>query len=324
MHSEFNPEEGKKINLNIENVMDKFKKIARKLVARRTTHGTSKANAKLRGDIASIGTERGYRQCVLNYLRWCKDNEIHPDFLANGSTLETYLEERSEFVQQKTLNMEHQALQVVYNQKLPYLRSINESIYEKRSYSLPQIQAIIARQSEKNAITTWLAFFAGIRAHESATILPINERCASTHRAWDVHRFLGLSSYHLYSVIGKGGLIREVAVPSWLAIKLEAKRRPHPLEIVDREIIYLSYYAIGIGQNWSQSFSAASKHALGYSTGGHGARHSYAKWRLHNLIDRLESINQEISQLNIEQQALLILSQELGHFRLDIVYCYLR
>ncbi|MGB7596762.1 MAG: hypothetical protein WBM09_04285, partial [Gallionella sp.] len=126
-----------------------------------------------------------------------------------------------------------------------------------------------------------------------------------------------------YTVIGKGGLIREVAIPLWMSEKLESKRIP-PKQVIDRGIFYVMNYEIGFGQAWSQSFSDASKKALGYSTGAHGLRHSFAKKRLYELIDAIELHDPKIAQDRIHEEALPILSQELGHFRLDIVYCYLR
>lgn len=296
------------------------KKIARHVIARHTTHNVNKTDSKLSGKIASIGSERDYRQCYLNFLRWCDDNGIHPNFRANLSTLKQYLDERREWVQQKALNQERQALQIVFKQKLPHFKSLQKSVYDKRSYTLQEVNAIIYHQNEKNSITSWLSFFCGMRAHESATISPATERNSSTHRNWDPLRFTGLHHYRLYTVIGKGGLVREVAVPLWLSNRLEA-RRISPIKVVDREIIYFSYYDIGFGQAWSQSFTSASKRALGFSRGAHGLRHSFAKWRLQVLIEKLEKNPRQPSP---EEHALLILSQELGHFRLDIVYTYLR
>ncbi len=293
---------------------------ARLAVARHTTHGISKSDAKNNGKISSIGSERNYRQCIYNYIEWCDVNNISPDFRANNSSLKAFLDERSEYVQQKTLDQERRSLELIYKQDLPYFCSQQISVYEKRSYTLTEVKAIVVHQCHKNVITTWLAFFCGLRAHEAATLLPIAERQASHHRDWDPRRFTGLDQFAIYTVQGKGGLVREVAIPTWLSHMLEATKRVSPIEIVDREIMYLSFYDIGIGQSWSQSFSAASKKALKFSRGGHGLRHSYAKWRLKILMVKLEEINQSA----VDEQALLILSQELGHFRLDIVYCYLR
>lgn len=90
------------------------KKTARRIVARHSKHGITKNEAELLGKISSLGTERNYRQCVSNFLEWCIVNNIPPDFQANILTLKMYLEERSEYVQQKTLNQERQALELVY------------------------------------------------------------------------------------------------------------------------------------------------------------------------------------------------------------------
>lgn len=304
--------------------MNDTHKKARRLVARHTKHGINKVDAKRLGMVTSIGTERSYRQCILNLLKWCELNKIDPDVISNKKILIQYLIERSEWVLQKTLDQERQSFQIVYKQKLPYIRSLQKSVYEKRSYSLQQVNSILKIQSEKNKITTLLSFYCGIRAHEAATILPVQERKASEHRTWDSNRFMGLPSTHIYTVVGKGGLIREVAVPPWLSQRLEANIRATPIVVCDREITYLSHYDIGYGQKWSQSFSAASKAALGFSNGGHGLRHSYAKWRLAHLIDQFNSTQDVEGKISNEEKALLILSQELGHFRLDIVYCYLR
>lgn len=296
-----------------------YKKTARKLVARHTTHGLSKADAKLHEVISSLGTERNHSQAISTYLRWCELNGIHPNNFSNKKNILIFLEERSEWVLQTTLNQERRAIELVYKQKLPLVKSQRSSILEKRSYTFAQANSIASKQSDKNSLTTLLSLHSGIRAHEACTLLPTGERQASSHRIWDPRRFQGLSEYQLYTVKGKGGLIREVAVPIWLSHKLE-ERRISPRRVVDRGIYYEINYEIGFGQSWSQSFTSASRKALGYSTGGHGLRHSYAKWRLNTLIDELSKVNKR----DCIKDALLILSQELGHFRLEITFCYLR
>ena len=303
--------------------MFKVRKKSRELVARHTQHGMSKFEAKKSGKITSVGSERIARQCVCNYLTWCVLNSINPDYQSNFSTLINYLEERSEWIKQKTLDQERQALNIVYKQKLPFVKSLQESILDRRSYLFSDLKKIIEHQSKKNEITSWLSFFSGIRAHEALTILPISEQKPSKHREWDPNRFKDLPPNRRYSVIGKGGLIREVAVPIWLADILETTRR-NPIVVTDREIRYMSHYDIGYGQRWSQSFSSASKKALGYSKGGHGLRHSFAKWRLNSLIDHLDTMYSADEGITVEVQAMLLLSQLLGHFRLDIAFAYLR
>lgn len=304
-------------------IMTTIKQKATQVVSRHTRHGTDKSNARELKVIASIGTERSYVQALSNYLRWCDFNNVHPDYTSNICVLKEYLEERSEWIKQKTLDQERQALQLVFKQKLPCLRSQKISILDKRSYTFAQVKEILIHQNDKNSLTTHLALYGGLRAHEPATILPLEERAPSSHRSWDDRRFLGTPQHRLYSVVGKGGLIRAVAIPLWLACKLE-ELRVQPRQVTDRGIFYTSHYDVGFGQAWSQSFTSASKRALGYSTGAHGLRHSYAKWRLDMLIKELELINPKWSPAQINQDALLILSQELGHFRLDIVFAYLR
>jgi hypothetical protein len=295
-------------------------KIAKRIVARHTRHGLSKSDAKSQKVISSLGKERIYAQSISTYLEWCHQNGIHPDFYSKLCNLAAYLEERSEYIQQGHLNNDRQALQLVYKQKLPYVTALNITILKKRSYTMKQMIEIALHQSEKNSLTTQLAFFAGIRAHEAATILPLEERLPSQHRAWSSNLFVGLDAYKLYTVQGKGGLIRKVAVPIWLAEKLEARRFSSPVRAKDRGIIYMKNYDVGIGQAWSQSFTSASKRTLGYSTGGHGLRHSYFKLRLQTLLKELRRLKTK----NYRSEALKIVSQELGHFRIEITFCYFR
>ena len=84
--------------------------------------------------------------------------------------------------------------------------------------------------------------------------------------------------------------------------------------MTDRGIRYTQHYDLGGGLAWSRSFSAASKRALGWSTGGHGLRHSYAQ-------ERIEDLQRDGHTYD---SALGLVSQEMGHFRGDITEVYLR
>lgn len=117
-----------------------------------------------------------------------------------------------------------------------------------------------------------------------------------------------------YSVIGKGGLIREVMIPDNLAQHLEDRRLDQAIKVIDRNIIYQQHYAIQAGRNWSQSFSRSSQHVLVWSNGAHGLRHSCTQERMDEL--RSQGLTREY--------ALEVVSQELGHFRPDITEIYLR
>jgi integrase len=129
------------------------------------------------------------------------------------------------------------------------------------------------------------AYAAGLRAHELYNLRPADERPPSAHRDWSAARFSGREGI-LYTVEGKGGLVREVLIPRELAERLEARRLETPQRITDRDIHYTPHYDLGAGKAWSQSFTAASERALGWSTGAHGLRHSYAQERMNELQGR--------------------------------------
>lgn len=142
---------------------------------------------------------------------------------------------------------------------------------------------------------------------------PMQEQAASTHRIRSTERFSGRQGKN-YTVKGKGGLIREVLISDELAKQLEQLRLSQPRTIKDRTIHYAQHYAIAGGKNWSNSFTAASKRVLGWSHGAHGLRHSYAQTRMAELQQ----------QHFMYDDALKIVSQELGHFRAEITEVYLR
>ena len=214
---------------------------------------------------------------------------------------------------QKLLDQERQSIQLHLGIQLPVIHSELTQVLKSRAYTPEQVKAIAQSQTEKHRLATQIAYAAGLRAHELLTLQPIKNRAASEHRQWSSQRFVGKKG-EIYTVIGKGGLIREVLIPSELANILETKRLENPILIKDRTINYIQYYAIGGGKNWSNSFSAASKRLLGWSHGAHGLRHSYAQQRMN-----------ELQQLGfLYPDALAIVSQTLGHFRPEITEVYLR
>ena len=299
-------------------------KKARKIVKRHVKHGLSKVDAAEKGLITSVGSERGYRQGLAHYLEWAELNSVPPDSLGNKIYLKAYLEEMCECLAQSTLDQERNALRIAYCQNLKKYISLKETLLKSRSYTMLQILQIVKYQTLKNYICTYLAFLCGLRAHEFGTLAPFELRKESSRRKWDSRRFSGLPLHKLYTVIGKGGLIRLVAVPLWLSVMLEKHRRIEPIFVVDREVKYLSFYDISFGKKWSQSFSRASSRAIGSSRGGHGLRHSYAKWRLHVLIDHFKTLYPKMSNRKVLAIAHLLISQELGHFRPSITSTYMR
>lgn len=265
------------------------------------------------GKIHSLGTARGYEQALKSLAVYLQETRQGDLSTVSREIAITYLELRAEEVQQKTLDQDRQAIQAVIGEHLPRIRSELPTILTTRAYTPAQIQAIAAAQSEKNSLATLIAAAAGLRAHELLNLKPAKERSASTHREWSANRFAGRKG-HIYTVVGKGGLIREVLIPKELAERLEARRLAHAINITDRGIHYKQTYDLAGGQKWSQSFSAASSRALGWSQGGHGCRHSYAQQRVAELQERGYSFD----------SAKATVSQELGHFRPDVIDVYLR
>lgn len=237
-------------------------------------------------------------------------------------TANSYLKIRAEEVRQSQLNMERQAIQCMMhnitktldkNNKLDSsIKSERETIEASRSYTPEQVHAIASAQTERNALATEIAYAAGLRAHELLTLQRIEERAPSDRPALE-SKFNGRDGVR-YTVQGKGGLVREVVLPHSLSARLEDKRLGTANIVNDRGINYRSQYDIAGGQRWSNSFSAASNRALGWSSGAHGVRHSYAQERMSELQNQ---------RLNYTTR-LETVSQEMGHFRPDITEVYLR
>lgn len=269
--------------------------------------------------IASLGTSYSYEASLKLAAEWLQKNGRGSLYELSPKSAMAYLRSRLSVVGQKTLDRDRQALQAVLrqngrltaDQRLHVVEATRQQSLKSRNYTKTQIDIICQHQSARNSFSTEIAFEAGLRAHELLTLLPASERPASERPA-DSLKFRDGGSR--YTVVGKGGLIREVRISTELAVRLESTRLKAPIDRIDRKIHYNMHYDIAGGQSWSQSFSSASKSALGYSTGGHGLRHTYAQDR-----------NREAQRLTGDiQRAKEIVSQELGHFRPEITNTYLR
>ncbi len=273
--------------------------------------------------IKSVGTVRNYEQALKNVATAMVNQGQHLRDLDHDRAI-SYLEQRAEEVGQKSLDIERQAIQSMFRhvtgrlsegETLRVVKSEHEQILNSRAYTLEQTHAIANNQKEQNSLATQIAYSAGLRAKELITLLPIEERPADSRRNKEPlnEKYKGRTGQR-YSVIGKGGLVREVMIPENLAKQLEDRRLEQQREVIDRNIFYQQHYNIQAGRNWSQSFSRSSKQVLGWSNGGHGLRHSYAQERMDEL--RSQGLTWEY--------ALEVVSQELGHFRPDITEIYLR
>lgn len=289
------------------------KKQAEHAVQKKCALGRARHTDRHDQKIHSLGTARNYTQALTRLTQWLQQHRLKDLKRLDQATAMTYLEWRGQSVGQKMLDQERQAIQLHLSIKLPVTVSELSETLKSRAYTEEQIKLVISGQSEQYRLATQLAYAAGLRAHELLTLQRISNRQASAHRSWSSQRFMG-REWQRYTVIGKGGLIREVMIPNELAQQLEQKRLSNPLIKCDRDIRYQQHYDLGGGKLWSNSFSAASKRHLGWSHGAHGLRHSYAQQRM-----------DECQRLGCTYEAALgLVSQELGHFRPDITEVYLR
>ena len=271
--------------------------------------------------IRSVRTVRNYEQCLRTVARILAENRQSLKDLTR-ETAAQYLVDRAVEVGQSQLNMERQALQAMMqhvthelapNETLNVEKSDLKEVLASRAYAPEQVALVAERQTDRNALSTEIAHAAGLRAHELLTIRPTDERAPDVRPALE-QKFENREAERSYTVVGKGGLCREIRLPDHLADRLEDRRLDEPVEVTDRGIHYEQHYDIGGGQAWSQSFSDAAERALGWSEGAHGLRHSYAQERM------VELQRAEYSY----QTALAVVSQEMGHFRPEITEVYLR
>ena len=272
-------------------------------------------------DIKSVGTVRNYEQALTRVTEYVKEHKLGSLRDMTQERAVTYLEQRGQQVGQKTLDMERQAIQKMMQcvtqklnpaEKLPAIKSELEQALTGRAYTPQQVECVVQHQLDRNALATEIAYNAGLRAHELFTLRPVSEQKADIRPASE-NKFKGREGV-LYTVAGKGGLVREVLISQRLSERLEATRLAEPRSVTDRNIRYQQHYNIAGGQRWSNSFSAAATRSLGWSAGGHGVRHTYAQERM----DALQK-----SGL-LRKEALETVSQELGHFRPEIAEVYLR
>jgi integrase len=277
---------------------------------------------ELQGDvIQSVRTVQNYEQSLKTVAAWSAENRIEGGLRGMTPELASrYLNERAESIGQSALNQERQAIQsmmqnvtgkLALGERLEVVKSKLQQAQTSRAYTREQVALVAQAQSDRNALATEIAHAAGLRAHELHTLRPVGERAADERPA-DSAKFSGRDG-QIYTVEGKGGLCREVLIPSDLAARLEDRKLEMPANISDRGVFYTSHYDVGGGNALSSSFSAASERSLGWSEGLHGLRHSYAQERMSELQRSLT-----------REDALRIVSQELGHFRSEITEVYLR
>lgn len=276
--------------------------------------GVSRKFASAHGKIASLGTCRTYEDSISTVFKTIELGGIEKPKKIDLKFANQYLEYRSSRVSQKTLDVDRLALSKIFGIDLAYQFSKLKTKLVSKAYTAEQVELILDGSSPTLFVAVQLCFLCGLRAHELLTILPIEERSISLNRDWWPEQFNGIPDGEIYTVVGKGGLIRPVKVPTKLLQELEFLRLPNAKSVRDRKIFYHANYDLIGGQNLSQQFSMKSKEVLGWSAGLHGLRHSYAQKRMRTLMALGYPFD----------ICLAIVSREMGHYRPDITKTYLR
>ena len=273
--------------------------------------------------ITGLCTYNHFKNAIKKLISYLREQKTGEDIHTVGKErVEEWLNKRSEKVGQDQLNQDREAINkwLAYKNK-EQIETIKSNLKENtkfsdksRYYTPQQIEKIKECQTYKNAISTQIAYEAGLRAHELFSISRPDEQ-PNDERQWhpDMHDSKEGEQVK-YTVIGKGGLIREITLSKSTSQKLEELRKDSSTLVKDRNIHYLQKYNISGGNAWSASFGRASQRILGWSNGAHGLRHSYAQERVISLQANGYTFD----------TAKEIVSNELGHFRIEQTEEYLR
>jgi integrase len=233
-----------------------------------------------------------------------------------------YLIDRAAEHSQSTIDIDRTALQYMMkndsrmlglNEILPIIKADKIQPLTNRAYSFANIEELAAGTNERNAVAIIVAHNAGLRAHELFTIERTDERKPSDRPARE-DKFSEREDQVRYIVTGKGNLVREISLDRAIAERLEALRLKTPITRTDRGVIYKNCkYDLSAGKSFSTVFTRIANRELGWSNGAHGLRHTYAQDRMKELLKVVP-----------REDALEIISQEMGHFRSSITEVYLR
>lgn len=288
----------------------------------------NKACAMMRkADVAqSVGTQNTYRDCLKVFCDFIKENQLGDLKNVSRDVVNRFLAHKEATVGQKTCEKYKQAIQAFLrargdlgkDQTLPPVHAEEAQKLSRRAYTPDQVRMIQSHLTKALAFSTEISYRCGLRAHELLTIRRMDEK--QPDRRFHKNGIEKKTPWKFadrdgeaYVVTGKGGLTREIRIPSDLAERLEQLRLPEARRVTDRGIYYQQYYDLVGGKRFTDCFRRASIRALGWSTGAHGLRHSYAQERLREL--------QFHCKYDLSKETV---SQEMGHFRPDITDAYLR
>lgn len=295
--------------------MTDHQRIAKRLVRSVCLFGVKKSAM---GDahrylIRSRQTALDYQDCIANFLRFRAEGRVP----AEGPYLRA---EACEFLflnaltwQQKTLDQHRQALGKVLCLQLPRYTAGVPTRVSSRAYTAKEVDLVIAQMSARHALSVRLIAATGMRTSELLSLTDLEKQPPSPERPWLNHLFTGMENFVVCTTRGKGGLVRQVAVPERLYREINALRYPLPATVQDRRKSHSPTFNLAAGQALSQAFTRASQTALSFSFGIHGLRHAYVQRRLVELQQHGFTLLESLS----------VCSQEVGHFREEITTHYM-
>jgi len=156
-----------------------------------------------------------------------------------------------------------------------------------RAYTADQIRLVQCLLAPAARLATVVMVESGCRVEDLATLCPAAERPLSNARLDQLRpdRFSGREAWPRFTFIGKGGHEYLSSVRPETARSLESIRLETPRDFIHRGLEHSTkqYYALPAGNPLSQQWTRASHHALGYSHGIHGLRHTFAQQRMDEL-----------------------------------------
>jgi len=190
---------------------------------------------------------------------------------------------------------------------------------QSRAYTSDQIHEVQRFLTPNARLASQIILESGCRAKDLATLRLASEaplKHARLHKL-DPNRFIGRETWIQIKFIGKGGHEYLSTISPRTADQLATIRLGQPKDFKERgqtNTICYQYYDLIAGKYLSEQWSKASVHALGFSHGIHGLRHTYAQQRIFALLEL------GIPLIITKQWT----AQTLGHYRGDVINTYLR
>jgi integrase len=303
---------------------------ARKVVSPHVQLGISRHETKgtKQQIINSVGTARNHEDALTVFAKWLVREKGKTLKNFNEYDIAEYMNERALTTSQSTCDLARQAINMnlLFEDPINFVASVVQTQLTNRAYHPKQIEELIATADDDLALSIEVAVSGGLRCMELDTISELYDELKlcdvdiqpfsniEDKRNWKRNRFIGRETDDRFIVAGKGGLRREVRIETNISVSLMSKIRDKMKVVVDRKIEHDSFFDLSAGNNFSQQFGRHSRKVLGFCEGAHGLRHSFAKRRIRELLC-----------LGIPfEEAIVILSNELGHFASKNTFVYLR